>query len=240
MTYIIILAVIFIVALIAMAVSHSDEKKKKEAAILSRKDFVESKVVKDDTASFHFAVDETRQEVFCYSRSKTIRFKYQDLINVEITIDGESVVSSKSASVGGIVAGGLIAGGLGAVVGGASLGSSQSKKKATAINVHILLRNSTVDSFDIECLAYESKSDELWYINAIKDARAIFDILRVAMDKVQMANAQYVQTETYAPKSIVEEIKELAELKQQGLITEEEFVILKTKAINKVDKLAFK
>lgn len=70
MTYIIILAVIFIVALIAMAVSNSDEKKKKESAILSRKDFVESKVVKDDTASFHFAVDETRQEVFVIQDQK--------------------------------------------------------------------------------------------------------------------------------------------------------------------------
>lgn len=45
---------------------------------------------------------------------------------------------------------------------------------------------------------------------------------------------------TYKKGRLTEEIKELAELKQQGLITEEEFVILKTKVINKVDKLAFK
>jgi hypothetical protein len=34
-------------------------------------------------------------------------------------------------------------------------------------------------------------------------------------------------------KSNVEELKELAELKQQGLITEEEFATMKAKIINK-------
>ena len=145
MTLVIIFAVVFVGAIIAAMVANSNEKERRETAVSSRTDFTESKVVKDDSASFHFAVDEGRQEVFCYSKGNTIRFKYQDIVTVEVKVDGDTVVSKKSASIGGALAGGLIAGGLGAVVGGSSMGKSKSSRKVTAVNVHILLRNSNVD-----------------------------------------------------------------------------------------------
>jgi hypothetical protein len=233
MTFVIFLVVIFVVGLIAVMVANSNEKERRDAAVSARTDFTESKVVKDDHASFHFAVDESRQEVFCYSKGNTIRFKYQDIVTVEIKIDGDTVVSKKSASIGGALAGGLIAGGLGAVVGGSSMGNSKSSRKVTAVNVHILLRDSNVDSFDVQCLAFESKSDEMWYKTASQNAQAIFDILRIAMDKVQMEAIHSVKVETSAPKSSIEELKELAELKRQGLVTDEEFATMKAKILSK-------
>ncbi len=232
MIFAVIFSAVLIVILIYALVSNANEKERREAAVSSRTDFTESKVVKDDSASFHFAVDENRQEVFCYSKGNTIRFKYQDIVTVEVKVDGDTVVSKKSASIGGALAGGLVAGGLGAVVGGSSMGKSKSNRKVTAVNVHILLRNSNVDSFDVQCLAFESKTDEMLYKTASKKAQAIFDILRIAMDKVQQ-DTQSAKIDTPATKSIIEELKELAELKQQGLITDEEFAAMKAKILSK-------
>lgn len=232
-TFAIVFAIAFVGAIISASDANSNEKERRETAVSSRTDFTESKVVKDDGADLHFAVDESRQEVFCYSKGNTIRFKYQDIVTVEVKVDGDTVVSKKSASIGGALAGGLIAGGLGAVVGGSSMGKSKSSRKVTAVNVHILLRNSNVDSFDIQCLAFESKTDGMWYTTASENAQAIFDILRIAMDTVQMETAQSVKIETPAPKSNIEELKELAELKQQGLITDEEFAAMKAKILSK-------
>ncbi len=228
MTILIIWVIICVVLVIAVIIHSLNEKERRELAISSRTDFTDSKVVKDNSASLYFAVDNGRQEVFCYSRANIIRFKYQDIVTVEIKIDGDTVVSKKSASIGGALAGGLIAGGLGAVVGGSSLGKYESKRNVTAVDVHVLLRNSSVDSFDIQCFVCESM-----YATACKNAQDIFDILRIAMDEVQMKTTQSIEVKTFAPKSSVEELKELAELRQQGFITDEEFVTFKAKILCK-------
>ncbi len=186
MILIVILVLVFLVAAIIGIKQIAKEKAHREVAIVSRTDFTESKVVKDDIASFHFAVDEDRHEVYCYSASNTIRFHYEDIVAAEIRIDGGSIVTKKSASMGGALVGGLIAGGVGAVVGGSSMRKSKSYREVKAVNVHILLRDSKAGTFDIKCLPFPTNSDNDVYSKAINNAQTIFDILRLAMDKVQV------------------------------------------------------
>lgn len=235
----IILIVLFFVAIpIWAAISMSlDEKRALEEmrqVIDSRIDFTDSKVVVDNERFYYFAVDDERQEVFCYSLKKTARFKYSDIVSVEILQDNVSVVSKKSGSLGGAIVGGIVGGGVGAVVGGTSMGTTTSSESVNNLDVHILIRNSDIASFSIKCLGEHGagKSNPI-YTQGRENAQVIFDILRLAMDKVQIEKNKLVAAETPAPKSNIEELKELAELKQQGIITDEEFATLKAKILSK-------
>ena len=183
------------------------------------KDFTESKVIKDETTALYFAVDEGRQEIFCSSREKKIRFKYQDIVTAEIKADGEVLVTNKSVSLKGALVGGFFGGKLGAVIGGSSMGPSETTKRFSSLYIHVLLRDCDVTSFDIHCLSEEREQSA-----AQQNAQDIFDILQLAMDKLQQSSS---------PRTAIEELKDLAELKQQGLITDEEFAELKSKIISK-------
>ncbi len=113
------------------------------------------------------------------------------------------------------------------------MGKSKSVKKIKTVKVHILLRNARFDTYDFQLFndGYEIKTDSYEYEKSYKNARFIFDALKLAMDKVKVDTPQPQTVASH--KSNIEELKELAELKQQGLITEEEFATMKAKIINK-------
>ena len=114
------------------------------------------------------------------------------------------------------------------------MGTTTSSDIVKNLDVHILIRNSDVAGFSIKCLGAGGANKSFpVYSQASENAQIIFDILRLAMDKVQMENDKHVKIETPAQKSNIEELKELAELKQQGIITDEEFATLKAKILSK-------
>ena len=235
MTVLIVFGLLLIITLSALKVIDSNNKiEEMRIAVSENSDFKASKVIEDKSALFHFAKNEEKQEVFCYSKSNKVRFHYRDIVAVEIQEDGVTTVSSKSASLGGAIAGGVITGGIVTVIGGSSMGKTKSKKKVSSIKVHILLRNCSVDSFDISCMcdmAANVKTSDPCYTKGYANAQKIYDALMLAM---YMVKERTVQPQVIVlQKSSIEELKELAELKQQGLITEEEFATMKEKIINK-------
>lgn len=233
MTVVIILISIFVLSAVVYGVkTRREQRGLLQTALDAMENFTPTKVLRSDNPVYYFAVDDKRQEMFCFSDSKGIRFRYKDIVSAEVLIDGDVAEMYKSASLGGALAGGLIAGGLGAVVGGSSMGKSRSVRKIKALSVHILLRNARVDTFDFQLFngGYEIKTDSSEYEQLYKDARLIFDALKLAIDRVKTpTQGKHIDS---APKSNVDELKELAELKKQGLITDEEFSTMKAKIIN--------
>lgn len=96
------------------------------------------------------------------------------------------------------------------------------------MNVHITLRNNSVHSFDVYC---RRPLEKYPYKESYNNAQKIFDFLIVAMDKVTVKTDSPKVAAT--SKIIVGELKELVDLKHQGLITDEEFATMKSKIINK-------
>ena len=98
----------------------------------------------------------------------------------------------------------------------------------SSIIVHMLIRFDKVDSFDIQCLGnnQEVETNSLQYKYAYNNAKKMYETLMFAIDKVKNEEQKDVQK-----KSNLEEIKELADLKKQGLITDDEFVTMKTKLL---------
>lgn len=234
MTVVIILISIFVLSAVVYGVkTRREQRELLQTALDAIENFTPTKVLRSDSPVYYFAVDDKRHEMFCFSDSNGIRFRYKDIVSAEIVIDGDVAEMHKSVSLGGALAGGLIAGGLGAVVGGSSMGKSRSVRKIKSLRVHILLRNARVDTFDFQLFngGYEIKTDSSEYEKLYKDARFVFDELKLAMDmvKAQIQEKQIGST----PKSNSDELKELAELKKQGLITNDEFSMMKAKIINK-------
>lgn len=127
---IIVFVIICIAAIVSGAQQDAKEKEKLQTAVstIRQSSFIETSVIKDAEAGFHLSIDDIHNEVFCYSNSKQVKFKYADIISAEIK-ENDVIVSNKSASLGGTIAGGLLAGGVGAVVGGSSMGKTQAQRK---------------------------------------------------------------------------------------------------------------
>lgn len=205
-----------------------------EEQVKKQKDFTPTKIVRNGKSMYfpyyYFAVDTARQEMFFLSPTQEIRFHYRNIVMANMQVNNDVTETHKSASLGGAVVGGVLGGGLGAVVGGSSMGTSTSVSKATKISVHILLRNMDVNSINVECLV-SGDGLQTWtneYKEAYSNAQSIFDISRLAIDEIDLGVKNVA-----AQNSSIEGLKELANLRSQGLITEEEFSVMKAKIINK-------
>ena len=80
--------------------------------------------------------------------------------------------------------------------------------------------------YDIECLALRVKTNDSRYKETYMKAQSIFDTLKFVVGNIKPDVSQNFMSD-------IEELKELAALKTQGLITEEEFATMKAKIISR-------
>ncbi len=148
-----------------------------------------------------------------------IRFKYKDIIDAEIQVDGITTMSARSSFKEGVLTGGV-----NVVINGAPIGMG--KQEISSIKVRIILRNRNIDMYDIECLALRVKTNDSRYKETYMKAQSIFDTLKFVVGNIKPDVSQNFMSD-------IEELKELAALKTQGLITEEEFAAMKAKVISR-------
>lgn len=247
--FIVILLVVFVI--IGITKAKDDEKRKKERGeemkkrISSMPDFTPSTKIVGVDNLYTFMVDNTRKKI-CYINSIGKRIiPFDKILKVEL-IENGTTISSKSTirTVGGSLIGGAIAGGAGAVVGGLS-GNSKNIKKISSVQVKITIREINdpsfiIDAFNAQTMTIEGKPikpDSLEgykYKQGLTHANRIVDILRVVIDEVDNHSnitANNIQQNT----SIADELKKLADLKRDGILTQEEFDIQKAKLLNVQD-----
>lgn len=209
--------VAFVIALIIASNAHNRKVKMMRDAVDSQRYFNKTKSIEDTVALYCFAIDDSKQEIFCYSKNNEIRFKYKDIVDFEIQVDGITTMSNKSSNMGSSSA-------INVVINTIATSVTQ---EVSSIKVRITLRNSNIDVFDIECLALRVKTNDSRYKETYMKAQSIFDTLKLAMGKVK------IEERSQNIMSDIEELKELSILKTQGLITEEEFAAMKAKIISR-------
>ena len=209
--------VAFGLLLIIAGISQNRKVSVMRDAAASQRYFNATKVIEDKLALYHFAIDDSKKEVYCYSKSNEIRFKYKDIVGFEIQVDGVTTMSNKPANM-------VSSGGINVVINTTTMSYTQ---VISSIKVRVFLRNCNIDVYDIECLALRVKTNDSRYKETHMKAQSIFETLKFAMGRVEAEEMQY------NVKSDIEELKELAVLKSQGLITEEEFAAMKAKIINR-------
>lgn len=188
--------------------------------------------------AYMFAIDDKSKQIALIKNGNKRLVPFNKIMSVEI-IEDSKTLSSKSSirTIGGAVVGGVIAGGAGAVVGGLS-GNSTDKKKVSALNVKIVVRdvnnpNLIIPCFDAQtmCNAKEIKTEGMFadlYRQAVSQANRIADMISVIID----SEDKKVETIPNNNSSTADELAKLADLKSKGVLTEEEFNEEKRKLLN--------
>ena len=208
-------------------------KKNIDDAIAARDNFTESKAIRNGN-SYFVATDEAQKKVFYVDGDgKTLLFDYKDVVSVDVNVDGETTVLKKSLaeSTVGAFAGDLLIGGkYGSFIGALAAGNS-TDRRINKIIVHVLLRNQSVQSLVLECycggeLGHHGESYITYltrYNEQSKIAQDVYDMFSLIIDTVAQ--------EEKKSESPVQALKELAELHEKGVVTDEEFEELKKKII---------
>lgn len=225
--------------------SEAKESARKRGQILKEKfmkmkDFIPSQRVVGLENRYIFAVDQTRRKVAYIEENTDLFLPYDKFISVEIREDNTTIASkSSSRTIGGAIVGGAIAGGAGAIVGGLS-GDTTMKKNVSLVQVRIRLRDISSPTLLINCFDCMAMfgSQEIdsggvggWaYKEGMEHARQIADLVSVIIDDVDRQEKQNVSTPTVSG-SVAEELSKLAELKEKGILTDDEFKEQKKKLL---------
>ena len=244
--------VVAIIGGLLQANSNSKKKNERNEAmkqILSGiEEFTVSKKIEGFGGHYIFAIDENNEKVALVTQTVKQVINFSDIIGVELIEDG-STISKKSATrtIGGAIVGGVLAGGAGTIVGGLS-GSSKQKNTVSSISVKILLRSLDNPSLIVNCfdsrtmtvegkasIETEGKLESYIYKIGKQNADEIKDLISVIIDRVDNKTSEFKTTENVEkkPDSISDELIKLNELKEKGILTEEEFTIQKSKILNR-------
>ena len=169
-------------------------------------------------------------------------FNYSDIIQVSYEENGSQLYTkSAGRTIGGAIVGGVLMGGAGAVVGGLS-GASKQNKEIRNMDIKILLRSTSRTSCvlhfkDVDrVLKTKDEADRKLYETYLKNANQAKDVLSVIIDDAKQASApiaQPIPQPVVAPasSSVADELAKLAKLKADGILTDEEFRVQKSKLL---------
>ncbi len=214
---------------------------KLDTMISSIEGFNVSRTVSDLDNRYRFLVDNTSKRVCILANGKKYVCGFDKIINVEYIENGETI-SSKSTirTIGGALAGSVLAGGVGAIVGGLS-GKSKTTTNISTISVKVTLRDYTTPSINIvtfDCKWYTGNKpldpNDIRCRTGVQNGKRIVDFISIIIDEVDRDRNEKDSLQNQVPKteksensSLADEIKKLAELKEKGHITEDEFYSLK-------------
>ena len=170
--------------------------------------------LRTDLENKQIAICEIKQE------PKIDIIKFENIIDCEIIEDASTIMKG---GVGRAIVGGTLAGGIGAIVGA-------STRKSNNVTNSLQIRIITNDLYNSLCMlkliSSETKKDSLEYQNAMEFANNVYATLNSIISNNQKEKAGY---NTDDAKNLV---KQLSDLKKDGIITEEQFEKSKEKVFN--------
>ncbi|GIP42826.1 hypothetical protein J45TS6_12850 [Paenibacillus sp. J45TS6] len=186
------------------------------------------------------SIDETNKQISLVSLNsyKDKVYSYRDILKSEILTDGMSVTSTNRGSqIGGALLGGLLAGGVGALIGGLS-GSTTSQEKVKKIELNVIV-NDTVNPIhkiaflDSEFSAYAKDTQEYKdsYNTAYHCHQLIGVLIRQADEEDKRTETSTISNSSQSNVSVADELRKLVQLKDEGIISGDEFDIQKKKLI---------
>lgn len=182
---------------------------------------------------YAFITDDVNQYVFILTPNKSYFLLYSDLVSVSYEENDNDVYNK---SLGGAVVGGLLFGGVGAIVGGSTAKAKQNKevskmvikilKKDTANpNIRLVIYSGVI-------LKTKNTADNMRYEELMKEVTGIKDIFSVILDIADNQKKFSKDEESVpSPVSVADELTKLANLKAQGILSEEEFEKQKAKLL---------
>ena len=154
-------------------------------------------------------------------------YKYSDLIDFELLEDDESLVKG---GFGKALIGGALGGTKGAVIG--SAGSRRIKQNATLLEIKIRTNDFEHPQYSIQFIkGFSAPKTSDIYKKAFDSAQEVISVLNyIATNGGE--NIQNSPTQSDRVESLGDRLRELNQLKNEGIITEEEFEAKKKELLN--------
>lgn len=210
---------------------------------LPEKTDLESTISVKKAGNYMFIMDNYFKVLVIIGKHIHKSLNYSDIIEVSYIENGDQLFTkSTGRTVGGAIVGGVLMGGAGAVVGGLS-GDSKQNKVVKNMDIKILLRNTEETTCVLHFmdssnpLKTKEASDKSRYEDFLKNANKAKDLLSIIIDDAKQAVALVapVMSQPVAPQStsVADELTKLVALKEQGILTDEEFRVQKEKLLNR-------
>ena len=212
------------------------------ASSLPRKKGEKSTINTREIGNYLFLMDDFFKVLVLVGPDCHESFNYSDIIEVSYEENGSQLYTkSTGRTIGGAIVGNFLMGGAGAVVGGLS-GASKQNKEIRNMDIKILLRSTSRTSCvlhfkDVDrVLKTKEEADRKLYETYLKNANQAKDVLSVIIDDAKQASAPIAQPITQsvvapASSSVADELAKLAKLKADGILTDEEFRVQKSKLL---------
>lgn len=185
------------------------------------------------------AIDDISEQIAIKEQEGAIiKYPYIDIMGCEIIEDGETIYR-KSSTIGRAIVGGVIAGGAGAIIGGLT-GKEKENKEIKNLDFKIIFKDTNKPSFKIRFFdAWEETantkksiklSDSVYgpiFQKSLDNLKNWKDTIEIIIDKVDSGK----KDNSNISFSITEELTKLNDLKEKGILTEEEFEQQKKKIL---------
>lgn len=239
---VVLVVVIIIIATPILGISSYKDKKKKDNALENYIDFINKnglnsskKVVFKNIVRLDIDTTNKLLGTYSYYENTSKIIKFNEVLDFEIFENGNSVVSSRTGSA---VVGGLLFGGLGAVAGAS--GSRTISENCSNLKLKIYTNNIQYSVIMLDFLEKGISKSSILYEQLTEVINEMISLLKIAREhnrqeerkedkKVIIENVEDIKQ-----NSNLNSIKELAELKEKGIITESEFEESKKKILEKI------
>ena len=254
-----ILAFFIVAAIVGCIQNVKNEEEKKERAEklkkVTKKFHVSAKVVGVNNR-YQFIVDDVDKRIILVEATGYKKIvPFDKIMSVEM-VEDNTMISSRSIgrTIGGALIGDLVAGRAGMIVGGLS-GDTKQTKRVSKVEVIIKMRDFNDTALHIPCFDARLETNNTkkdikpedsifgpMYKKGVADAIKITQLVDIIIDQIENPSMQPVSATPTQPSekniesadtstSIADEIKKLVDMKAQGLITDDEFITLKSKII---------
>lgn len=227
-----------IIAIIPSQKQKDMEEKLREYTRISG--FEPTKKVMGADGEAGLAIDEKRKKVCLIKQNYDAKISlyvisYRDILASEIYEGGQTVTkTSRASQLGGTLIGGLALGGVGAIIGGLS-GKKTSSDKIERIDLRLTVNRTNAPIHEVNFIANESKKGGFLYNTAIEQARhwhGLMEVLIKRADEEDKREEKKKEVKKIENKSVADELMKLVQLKEQGILSEKEFLEQKAKLLS--------
>lgn len=240
---------IFFIIIVALMVgapilitSSSKDKKMKDNALQNYINFINKNGISNsqsislkNIARIDIETQKKLLGAYSYYESESVVLKFEQILDFEIFENGNSVVSSKTGSA---IVGGLLFGGLGAIAGASGSRIISDNCKTLKLNIYTTDVTNSVVTLDLLDKGIEKNSTE--YENLKDTINKMIGFLKIARESNRQAERKedkkviIENIEDINQNNNLRKLKELAQLKEQGIINDKEFEESKKKILSKI------
>jgi len=236
-------AIILIICVFAWidTVTKNAQRKTRWQNALNLSDFSHSMTLSD--TKFGLAVDTESRRIRLFTDDgqsvKYRTFLAKDILSCEILEDGDSTIAvNRGSQVAGAAVGGLLLGGAGLIVGGLS-GKKKTSKIVSKVDFRVTVNDIKQPIHTVNLLSTDGKSQSPLYKGVLETCHkwsATIDVLIHASRQDEKEALNKVSSDMNGGKrgviSVADEIKKLAALRDDGVLTNEEFQAEKARMLS--------